>query len=151
MRRLFLTIARGTVGLTILTGWVLAGPAATGASGTLCPYLNPGDLPPLTDLPDLEDCQGIILLPHDRILDLPDSDGDGLSDHAELTIYRTDPTNPDTDGDGLSDGAEINTFGTNPLDWDTDGDGWSDWWEFRVGGTPLEEASPPNLAEPSVA
>ena len=34
-----------------------------------------------------------------------DTDGDGLSDLAEIAA-GTDPRNPDTDGDGLSDGAE---------------------------------------------
>ena len=43
-----------------------------------------------------------------------DSDGDGISDFAEITIYHTDPNNPDTDGDGLSDGNEIKG-GFNPL------------------------------------
>lgn len=34
-----------------------------------------------------------------------DTDGDGLSDAAEIGL-RTDPNNPDTDGDGLWDGTE---------------------------------------------
>jgi hypothetical protein len=49
----------------------------------------------------------------------PDSDGDGLSDGAEVNVHGTDPEDPDTDGDGLGDGDEINGFGTDPLD---DGD-----------------------------
>ncbi len=44
-----------------------------------------------------------------------DTDGDGLSDADEITLYRTDPNNPDTDGDGLSDGEEA-ARGSNPLD-----------------------------------
>lgn len=43
-----------------------------------------------------------------------DTDGDGLSDEAELLIYHTDPDNPDTDGDGHSDGEEV-LAGTDPL------------------------------------
>ena len=33
-----------------------------------------------------------------------DSDGDGLPDRMEQTLYGTDDNNPDTDGDGLEDG-----------------------------------------------
>ena len=36
---------------------------------------------------------------------LPDSDGDGLTDAAEVKL-GTDPTHPDTDGDGYRDGLE---------------------------------------------
>ena len=59
-----------------------------------------------------------------------DTDGDGLSDADEVTIYGTDPTNPDTDGDGMSDGAEVQ-YNLDPLDGDQDGngipDGLDDW------------------------
>jgi len=54
-----------------------------------------------------------------------DSDGDGLSDNEEITVYQTDPTNSDTDDDGFPDGAEvldsgisginIKAMGANPL------------------------------------
>ncbi|MFH0811173.1 MAG: dockerin type I domain-containing protein [Pseudomonadota bacterium] len=37
----------------------------------------------------------------------PDSDGDGLSDRMELTVYGTDPHCRDTDGDGLNDRYEV--------------------------------------------
>ena len=43
-----------------------------------------------------------------------DSDGDGLSDSAEI-VAGTDIWNPDTDGDGSLDGTEV-AAGTNPLD-----------------------------------
>lgn len=42
-----------------------------------------------------------------------DSDGDGLTDFAEINIYNTDPNNPDTDGDGYLDGEEVKN-GFNP-------------------------------------
>ncbi|MBP1590252.1 MAG: hypothetical protein ILO10_08680 [Kiritimatiellae bacterium] len=44
-----------------------------------------------------------------------DSDGDGVPDYLERTVYHTDPYNPDTDGDGWTDGEEV-TAGTDPLD-----------------------------------
>jgi F5/8 type C domain/Bacterial TSP3 repeat len=36
-----------------------------------------------------------------------DTDGDGLSDWDEITVYKTDPNRADTDGDGVKDGAEV--------------------------------------------
>jgi alpha-galactosidase len=74
-----------------------------------------------------------------------DTDGDGLSDGAEVAgAGSRPPTNPllaDTDGDGLSDGVESNTgiwvnatnTGTNPTKTDTDGDGLSDGVETHTG------------------
>lgn len=44
-----------------------------------------------------------------------DSDIDGLTDEAEISIYFTDPSNYDTDGDSVSDGREI-LDKTDPLD-----------------------------------
>ncbi|MDQ3018804.1 MAG: L,D-transpeptidase, partial [bacterium] len=37
----------------------------------------------------------------------PDSDQDGLSDHTEVSIYKTNPTVSDTDADGYVDGEEV--------------------------------------------
>lgn len=71
-----------------------------------------------------------------------DSDGDGLSDEEELTIYKTNPLVKDTDGDGYSDYDEIvlkafnkdvNNFQFNP----------------RIADVPkleMEITSTPNLA-----
>lgn len=44
-----------------------------------------------------------------------DHDLDGLTDQAEIQIYKTDLNNPDTDEDGYFDGAEI-LAGSDPLD-----------------------------------
>ncbi|MCI0540805.1 MAG: thrombospondin type 3 repeat-containing protein [Verrucomicrobiales bacterium] len=44
-----------------------------------------------------------------------DSDGDGLTDAAEINVHHTDPEVPDTDGDGWNDGVEI-AAETNPND-----------------------------------
>lgn len=43
-----------------------------------------------------------------------DTDGDGLSDTDEITIYGTSPVLADTDGDGISDYDEVITRGFNP-------------------------------------
>lgn len=63
-----------------------------------------------------------------------DMDGDGLTNAAEA-LLGTDPLNADTDGDDLSDGAEVNTHGTNPLSADTDDDGLTDGAEINTYGT----------------
>ncbi len=42
-----------------------------------------------------------------------DRDGDGLTEHEELTL-NTNPLSMDTDGDGFNDRVEVN-FGTDPL------------------------------------
>lgn len=59
-------------------------------------------------------------------VDLADTDGDGLTDFDEVTLYGTDPTLADTDADGLDDGEEIEmAAGTgcpDALDPDSDGD-----------------------------
>lgn len=72
----------------------------------------------------------------------PDSDGDGLTDLEETTIYGTDPFNPDTDGDLLSDGEEVDiaAFGgcPDPLFYDTDADGLSDGEEHLLDMNPCD-------------
>ncbi len=74
---------------------------------------------------------------------LPDTDGDGLNDGAEVNTHTTNPLVADTDGDTLSDGAEVNTHGTNPKLADTDGDNWTDGQEVTAGTNPLSAASFP--------
>gem|GEM_PF-3565842 len=81
-----------------------------------------------------------------------DSDGDGLSDHEEVSASRPDPLNPkdkslnyktdplsaDSDGDGLSDYEEIKIYKTNAKKIDTDGDGFSDKTEIEKKTDPLD-------------
>ena len=45
----------------------------------------------------------------------------------------TQPRNSDTDGDGLTDGAEVKIHGSDPLKADSDDDGMPDGWELRYG------------------
>ncbi len=66
-----------------------------------------------------------------------DTDGDGLSDSAEVNTHGTDPLNEDSDRDGLTDTDEINTHGTDPLDADSDEDGLPDGWEISNSLDPM--------------
>lgn len=65
-----------------------------------------------------------------------DADGDGIKDSDEILKYFSSPTNSDTDGDGLSDPEEINKYKTSPTAMDTDGDGKSDADEIKKGTDP---------------
>ena len=47
-------------------------------------------------------------------------------------LFGTDPSVQDSDGDGLTDGAEMDVFGSNPLSADSDGDGVSDALELLI-------------------
>ena len=64
-----------------------------------------------------------------------DTDEDGLSDSDEILTHRMNPRIPDCDGDGLLDGAEI-ISGTNPFAPDSDDDGIPDGWEVQNGLNP---------------
>lgn len=65
-----------------------------------------------------------------------DTDKDGLTNLEEMQS-NTSPINPDTDGDGLSDKAELQTYKTNPLVADTDKDTIIDGREIANGSNPL--------------
>ncbi|PWB38322.1 MAG: hypothetical protein C3F02_04935 [Parcubacteria group bacterium] len=69
-----------------------------------------------------------------------DTDGDGLSDLEETTIYFTDPKLADTDGDGFDDQVEIGAgysprFGGKKklIQVDSDKDYLNDLWELTLG------------------
>lgn len=101
-----------------------------------------------------------------------DSDGDGLFNQDETSVYHTNPNVADTDGDGVSDGEEVylgtnplaadapaasadrdgdglfdtdesKTYGTNPDISDTDGDGVGDGQEIERGTNPLKNQAGP--------
>lgn len=73
-----------------------------------------------------------------------DKDNDYLSDQLERR-FGTNEYKADTDGDGLTDGAEVNTYGTDPLHRDTDLDGLPDITEVMWGSDPLDvENRPPD-------
>ncbi len=69
--------------------------------------------------------------PNDAADAAMDQDGDGLNNLGEF-LADTDPTNADTDGDELTDGAEVNTHGSNPKSTDTDGDTLADGAEVNT-------------------
>lgn len=80
-------------------------------SGGLNPTLVVG-----TDLgPPIDPDAPIIPQLPDPVPLLVDSDGDGLYDHHEETLYGTDPNAWDTDSDGYSDGDEVRS-GSSPHD-----------------------------------
>ncbi len=75
----------------------------------------------------------------------PDTDGDGLTDGAEMLEYGTDPLKRDSDGDFLSDWDEVMTYRTDPNRPDTDGDGWNDGLEVLQGTDPLVPDNPETM------
>ncbi|MFH2122382.1 MAG: hypothetical protein ABIJ50_02720 [Pseudomonadota bacterium] len=84
-----------------------------------------------------------------------DSDGDGISDIDEITIYGINPYKADSDDDGIKDQEELNYWGANwnadadgdgiinLLDPDADNDGISDGTEVAQGTNPDDAASVP--------
>ncbi|MDF7808818.1 lectin-like protein [Pontiellaceae bacterium B12219] len=65
-----------------------------------------------------------------------DTDGDGLSDYAEINTYHSNPFSKDSDDDGLGDANEL-IHGTDLNQIDTDGDGLEDAAELSAGLDPL--------------
>ena len=65
-----------------------------------------------------------------------DADSDGILD-ADEKAQGLNPAEYDTDGDGLSDKAEIEQFKTDPKKADTDGDTFWDGIELMKGYNPL--------------
>ncbi len=79
--------------------------------------LTPGDIQPdAIEITSTEGAGGSNFGPRLRLVRLRDSDGDGISDEAEVSVFGTNPNKADTDGDGFPDGVEILMSGTNPND-----------------------------------
>lgn len=80
-----------------------------------------------------------------------DADADNIADALEWDL-GLDPGNADTDGDGVADGDEISIYSTDPLNWDSDGDGISDGEELFGSRTdPLVWNEPNALPDQSLA
>jgi uncharacterized delta-60 repeat protein len=77
----------------------------------------------------------------DGVLDIYET-GTGIYVSPQNT--GTSPNVIDTDGDGLSDGAEVNLHSSNPNVSDTDGDGFSDGFEVARGFSPISPTSTPD-------
>jgi hypothetical protein len=91
-----------------------------------------------------------------------DSDGDGLTDPAEITAM-TDPLNPDTNNDGIPDGIDLTGYSLSDTNLvfklinniapsvdpnlDTDNDGWADWLELRFGTDTNNAYSTPEYSD----
>ena len=105
------------------------------------PSLTPGDTQPDGIRIVSREGAGASPAPRLRVVRSQDTDGDGLSDEAETTVFATNPNLADTDGDGLGDGEEILIGGTQPLNPDTDGDGVKDGDELLSGTDPLDAGS----------
>lgn len=69
-----------------------------------------------------------------------DTDGDGISDTDERTVYFTNPNKADTDGDGLEDYLEL-YYSTSPTNTDSDVDGFLDGDEIMAGTNPNDAGS----------
>ncbi|HLD31309.1 MAG TPA: hypothetical protein VJB37_00205 [Patescibacteria group bacterium] len=86
-------------------------------------------------VPSAEDVEGDILDEELLFGEPLDKDGDGLDDSFENDL-GTDPNNWDTDGDGLGDRDEVSIWKTDPLNPDTDGDTYLDGAEVKNGYSP---------------
>lgn len=82
----------------------------------------------------------VVVLDNFSLTTTEDPDVDGLTIAQEQTV-GTNPLLYDSDGDGLSDTAEIQTHLTNPLSLDTDDDGANDSAELTAGTSPTNGQS----------
>ena len=71
-----------------------------------------------------------------------DTDGDGVSNIAEIAILGTDPNDFDSDSTNTSP-ADENDNGLSDFEEDFDGDGWSNGEEIAAGSDPLDVNSTP--------
>ncbi len=76
-----------------------------------------------------------------------DADSDGILD-AEEKAQGLNPAEYDTDGDGLSDKAEIEQYKTDPKKADSDGDTFWDGNELLNGYNPLGPGRIPTSTKP---
>jgi len=120
---------------------------------------DPGPYVPVTDTAPVEDPTTAEPIASDSAsaVDSTDADGDNYPDAQELEL-GLDPTNIDTDGDGVADGDELTIYGTDPFTFDSDGDGLSDGEELYnthtdplVWDVPSSESPAPTEGSSEVA
>jgi len=89
--------------------------------------------------------------PLDLTVQDSDTDGDGISDYYELyptnSVSITNPCNRDSDGDGLTDGEEVSLYVTDPGAFSSDASGEGDLWRVLGGLSPSD--APYTNATPS--
>lgn len=85
--------------------------------------------------PDNDGLSNLLECLHGADPNLSDTDGDGLTDGAEVHTWQTSPVAEDSDLDGLEDFAEVSVYGSSPSKWDTDGDTLGDGDEILLHGT----------------
>ena len=132
---------------------------------TLYPaFLNINDAADAARDQDTDGLTNLQEFQNQTVPDNPDTDGDTVTDGAEVNRMvggspaPTNPVNADTDGDGLSDGVETGTgvyqspqnTGSDPLQPDTDLDTYGDWQEVLSGSNPNSAASVPQGGSPLV-
>ena len=101
-------------------------------------------LPEEESLPEEEDIAADITDEQILFGEPIDKDADGLDDNREEDL-GTDPNNWDSDGDGLGDGDEVTVWKTDPFVTDSDGDGYDDGEEVKNGYNPT---GPGKIFEP---
>ncbi len=127
-------------------------------------FLNPNDAADAAKDQDGDGLTNLQEFQKGTAPDKADTDGDGISDGAEVNRTAagqpapTDPLKKDTDGDGLSDKVETGTgvfasandTGSDPLKADTDGDGFSDFQEAISNSDPNKASSTPGPDRPAM-
>jgi hypothetical protein len=138
-----------------------------GRAGATIGGPNPSSVPTPTATPTARLTATPTIIPTPTVTPTPmpmgDTDGDGITDYDEVTIYGTNPGVADTDGDGVNDGAERDYWegrgedfndpsyddgdGTVNLllDMDSDGDGANDGAETAAGTDPLNPDNQPPM------
>ncbi len=74
---------------------------------------------------------------HTPVVVAVDSDGDGITDQNEITLFHTSPFARDSDGDGIDDYSEVYHYHTDATKFDSDGDGLSDGREVQNNSNPF--------------
>jgi len=103
--------------------------------------LNPADATDANGDLDSDDLPNVREYELNTLPNNADTDGDTLTDGAEVNVHLTSPTDVDSDADTLNDDVEVNVHQTDPTLVDTESDGMPDGWEVLYGLNPLIDDS----------